>query len=283
MRIWGGLGNQMFQYAAGHALAHRLGVDLWLHPVETRPEHARFALEIFERSLKIWEPSNGSSGLFKPFTRPKKGKKAVSAWRGPVFEQSQFCSTEGFEDIKPGSYVIGYFQSERFFVEQAQSIRDFFDIARITDNALRDHLDAANKPDSVAIHIRRGDYATDPKTRATHGLLQDEYYQRAMKLMERLQNVRAWLIFSDDPNAAAELTSNWPQRTIITGNSAIQDMALMSTCSHHIIANSSFSWWGAWLCSNPDKTIIAPRRWLSETEMQRRYVDGVYPEGWLLI
>ena len=283
MRIWGGLGNQMFQYASGHALAHRLGVSLLLHPTASRPAHARFALEIFERPLKLWEPEQKASGLFAPLSRPPKGKKAVKAWRGPIFEQAQFCLTDGFWDITPGSYVTGYFQSERFFMDQAQSIKEFFDIKRFTEGISEEFLTAANAPGAVSVHIRRGDYATDANIRSIHGLLGNDHYDRAMKLMQRIENINAWLVFSDDPYDAAELTKDWPHRIIVSGNSAIQDMALMSACSHHIIANSSFSWWGAWLGQNPDKAVIAPRRWFADAEMRQTYVDGVYPEGWILV
>jgi hypothetical protein len=284
MRIFGGLGNQMFQYAAGYALARRLGVGLLLHPVGSRPAHARFVLDRFGRPLRLWKPDPAAFGLLDRLRGKTKGKRAIKAWRGPIYKQKHLVSTEGLADIAPATYFIGYFQSEQFFEDYKEEIRAFFDIARFVEGVAPELSAPAQEPGAVSLHIRRGDYAADPQTRAARGLLEEDHYNRARSRIEDLVNVRRWLVFSDDPEAAAALTAGWPGRTIVTGNSAIQDMALMSACSHHIIANSSFSWWGAWLGQKPGQVVIAPRAWFSEAEMQRRDgIENLIPPGWISI
>lgn len=284
MRVHGGLGNQMFQLAAGLATARRLGTGLLVHPVDSaRLAHARFALEAFGRPLRVWRPDPAAAPL-RARLMPRSGKRAERLWRGPVFEPPGFCDATGFGDVAPGTYLKGYFQSESFFASVADEVRDFFALERFLAEADPDLVAAARAPDTASVHVRRGDYASDPATRAVHGLLEADHYARARALAERLAPVRRWLVFTDDAKAAAAITEGWPGRTIVAGPSALADMALMAACAHHVIANSSFSWWGAFLGRNPERVVIAPRKWFSDAEMRRvGYVDGVCPVGWILV
>lgn len=284
MRIWGGLGNQMFQYAAGLALSRRLGCGLVLHAVETRPAHARFALDVFGLDLRLWQPDARDLPLLDRLRGKASGKRAAKAWPGPVFEQQGVCATDGIETVRPGTYLAGFFQSEEFFADQADAVRAAFALDRFAEGIDPALLAAAEGPATASVHIRRGDYAADPQTTATHGLLGAEHYARARALTERLVPVERWLVFSDDADAAAALTEGWPGRIVVTGQTPAADMALMARCAHHVIANSSFSWWAAWLGRNPDRTVIAPRHWFSVPEMKRcGYVDGLCPVGWVLV
>lgn len=284
LRIWGGLGNQMFQYAAGLALSRRLGCGLLLHAVETRPDHARFALDAFGLDLRLWQPDPRALPLLDRLRGRTGGKRAARAWPGPVFEQQGVCATDGIGTVRPGTYLSGFFQSEDFFADHAAAVRAAFALDRFAEGIDPALLAAAAGSATASVHIRRGDYATDPQTTATHGLLGAEHYARARALMERLVPVERWLVFSDDATAAAAVTEGWPGRVMVTGQSALQDMALMARCAHHVIANSSFSWWAAWLGRNPARMVIAPRRWFSVAEMKRcGYVDGLCPVGWILV
>lgn len=284
VRIQGGLGNQMFQYAAGLALARRLDAALLLHPVDSRPEHARFALQAFAPDPPLWTPDPARRSFADRLRGRSGAKKAERLWPGPVFRQPHFCAADGMETIAPGTYVIGYFQSEACFAGAEAAVRAAFALDRFLDGVDPALIAAASAPGAASVHIRRGDYAADPKTRATHGLLADEHYARARALLEELAPVERWLVFSDDPAAAAALTEGWPGRTVVSGATGLQDMALMARCAHHVIANSSFSWWGAWLGRNPARRVVAPRRWFAPAEMRRvGYVDGVCPVGWVLV
>jgi hypothetical protein len=90
-------------------------------------------------------------------------------------------------------------------------------------------------------------------------------------------------VFSDELEAAREVFAEWPDTVFISGNSQEEDLLLMSRCRHHIIANSSYSWWAAWLSPNPDKLVIAPRLWFSRQRMLNTFVLDLFPENWILL
>ncbi|MHC5655567.1 alpha-1,2-fucosyltransferase [Stappia sp. ICDLI1TA098] len=284
MRVWGGLGNQMFQYAAGHAAARRLGVPLLIDPLETEPAHARLALDVFGIAPRIWQPAE-PGGLFGRLSsgRSRRGKKRFRLWKGPRFFQDGMCHADGYFDIAPGTYVAGYFQSEQFFADCAGEVRALFDLERVAPTIAPDLLALAERETSVSVHVRRGDYVANAATTAVHGVLGVEHYDRAAALMARLVPGAEFLVFSDDIAAAAELTAHWPNRRLVEGQTREQDLHLMSRCAHHVIANSSFSWWGAWLGRNPQRQVIAPRQWFARDELRRVYVDELFPRGWILV
>lgn len=283
VRIWGGLGNQMFQYAAGHAAARRLGVPLLIDPVATDVAHAQLGLELFGLAPPRWQPRK--PGLLRRLRQPAatRAKKRHLLWPGPVFQQESLCHADGYFEIGAGTYLSGYFQSEMFFADCAGDIRAMFDLSRLAGTIDPALLALADRPASVSVHVRRGDYASNPATTRVHGVLGGDHYDRALALATRLVPGAEFLVFSDDPAAAAELTAHWPNRTIVAGQSREQDLHLMSRCAHHVIANSSFSWWGAWLGRNPERQVIVPRQWFARDELRRVYVDEMFPRGWLLV
>ena len=133
---------------------------------------------------------------------------------------------------------------------------------------------------SVSLHIRRGDYASNPVTQSFHGTLQMGYYTRAMRhLAERIEDPHLY-VFSDDPEwARGNLQSEYPTEFVIHNDvdRNYEDLRLMSSCKHHIIANSTFSWWAAWLCSNPEKLVFAPRKWFEGSNNDTR---DLIPDTW---
>lgn len=284
MRIWGGLGNQMFQYAAGHALAKRLGVELLVDPLDLDFAHAAFGLDLFGLSPRIWQPDTGSlkARLLGALGRGE-GKKRQKLWPGPSYFQKDFCHGDEVFSLGAGTYLAGYFQSEQFFADCRDEVRSLFSLDHVAATIDPARLALADAPASVSLHVRRGDYAANAKTTATHGLLGAEHYMRAAGLMAKLVPDATWLVFSDDIAAADELTRDLPRRTLIEGQNREQDLHLMSRCAHHVIANSSFSWWGAWLGRNPDRHVIAPRKWFARDELRRVYVDELFPSGWILV
>jgi len=286
LRIWGGLGNQMFQYATGYALAKRLGVNLLIDPISGELEHTKFGLDLFGIEPEYWQPAATSSGArFKQlFGRGKSAaKKRIRQWPGERFIQEHLCHADGFADLGPGTYLSGYFQSDQFFADAAEDLRQLFALENVVPSISPELVNIAQSPQSVSVHIRRGDYANDPKVLATHGVLDESYYGPATELMERLIKDAHWLVFSDDPETADQLTAHVRNRTLVTGHSREQDLCLMSRCSNHVIGNSSFSWWGAWLGHNPSKTVIAPRRWFAKQELRKVYVNELYPQNWILV
>ncbi len=133
--------------------------------------------------------------------------------------------------------------------------------------------------DSVSLHIRRGDYAKDKKTNAYHGLLSLQYYHNAISKMSNIVNKPQFFIFSDDIKWVKEnFKIAFPAIFILNSNDkAYEDLFLMTLCKNHIIANSSFSWWGAWLCTNPSKIVYAPKQWLAVNNHQ---TSDLIPKDW---
>ena len=284
VQVFGGLGNQMFQYAAGYAQSHRLGTHLLVDPVESeRLAHASYGLGAFDLDVGLWSPDPTAGGGWQRLFRRPKAKRRFESWPGAVYRHAGQAYDPAIAAVGPGTYLAGYFQSERFFTDVADDIRAAFSLAhRAADFDQAAIAGLASVP-HVAVHIRRGDYASDPRTTATHGLVGPEYYERARLLMQRLVPGVRFLVFSDDLAAAADLTAHWPDRHLSPGQSREEDLHLMTLCRHHIIANSTFSWWGAWLANAPDKTVIAPRRWFARARMLETFTDDVCPDGWILV
>ena len=189
IRITGGLANQMFQYAAGYAAAKRLGCELLVDCVSTNPDHATYGLDLFGVKAKVWHPTRTHTPLdklklsFK--TNKKSGKKRYKLWSGRHYAQKHPFHADDFDLIRAGTYIQGYFQSEDFFASCSNEIRQIFSL---------DHLQAdidpglrvlATRPQSISVHIRRGDYANNPKTTRMHGLLSSDYYDPALTLMQK--------------------------------------------------------------------------------------------------
>lgn len=177
----------------------------------------------------------------------------------------------------------GYWQSERYFVDAADIIRAEFKprLALEPENAAT--AAAIDGVTAVSVHVRRGDYVTDKVTNAYHGVCSLDYYRAAIaRIAERVASPHLF-VFSDDHAWVQEnLRSNYPT-TYVTANSpdrGYRDMQLMSRCRHHIIANSSFSWWGAWLNPRPDKVVVAPARWFIDKSNDTR---DLLPGEWLRV
>lgn len=275
----------MFQYASGYAAARRLGVRLLLDPVNSnRLDHAQYGLSIFNLDAAIWaeDPKPRAAG-WKTFLRKPKAKKRYEAWPGPLYRQNGQPYDSSFDAIGPGTYLMGYFQSERFFADVADEVRAAFSLSHHAGQLDPLLLEEMKTAPYVAVHIRRGDYASDTKTTAIHGLLGSDHYERARRLMSEIVPDARYLVFSDDMEAASKLTETWPHRRMSPGRNREEDLHLMSCCRHHIIANSTFSWWGAWLAQGKDKKVIAPRRWFGRDIMLKTFTDDIYPEGWILL
>lgn len=267
----GGLGNQMFQYAAGRALSVRLNAPLSLETFwfaymqgETPRRFDLGAYNIEARCL----PGNTFSMFLRQALLPL---RSVFTEMSPVFQPA-------FHSLNAPVFLRGYFQSEKYFIEYADVIRRDFSLKDPLSQKAQGYLrDVGTTPVPIAVHVRRGDYVSDPRTAAFHGACSWEYYDKAMRLMrERLGDVR-FFFFSDEPDW---LAAQQVRGTIVSGLSPHEDMFLMSRCAHQIIANSSFSWWGAWLNRNPDKIVVAPKRWLLNDYYEQLTGDLV-PEGWI--
>jgi hypothetical protein len=180
-------------------------------------------------------------------------------------------------------YLDGYWQSEKYFSSISDVLRK--------ELTLKDEPDAINKElaqviaesDSVSLHIRRGDYASDPETNRIHGTCSLEFYRMAANELMKTVTAPHFFVFSDEPEWARENLEIDGLVTFVSHNAVAkdyEDLRLMSSCKHHIIANSSFSWWGAWLGNYPEKIVFAPKTWF-QTELHD--VKDLIPKTWRVI
>ncbi len=281
-RIIGGLGNQMFQYAMARAVSLRLDVPLKLDIAgfKTYKLHS-YGLNHFNLAGSVADKNEYIVGNSKKLLdRMRAGLNLVK--RLENFQENGLKFDASVFALKDDTYLDGYWQSERYFSDFEQTIRDDFSFMIPADKGNQECLDQINSVHAVSIHIRRGDYVSNPAVNAIHGICDLDYYQRAIQFLRaRIQsNALHFFIFSDDPEWVRENVNFGSATTFVSHNDATrnyEDMRLMSACKHHIIANSSFSWWGAWLNGNPDKIVVAPKQWFRSDTLSS---TDIVPDSW---
>ena len=294
--LFGGLGNQMFQYAAGKALAKRHGVELALDLSGFRVDRLR---SFMLNTLRVPEAASDlpavEAGYFFRARRRQRIERAlgrVGLPKLPSFSdgylEPHFHYDPAFANLGARTQLFGYFQSERYFSPIAEEICGYFQprepLGLIAAEVARE-ISQSVLP--VSVHVRRGDYV-QAATAAVHGVLDEEYYRKALVDIERRLGSRPRLfVFSDDLDAATRVLNFVPQEHVVYVRSDPErpwdDMMLISKCRHHVIANRSFSWWGAWLNRAADKIVVAPRAWFTEKGLQTRDTRDIYPTGWVQI
>lgn len=286
----GGLGNQMFQYACACALALDLDMPLRFKVDGFGAYGAHNGLElerVFRIKLETAESKEFSNlvgwGRQSPAVRRVLGKRAFSWLRG-----TRFLAEPGFdfwpalrERARFGAYLHGYWQSERYFERRAERIRADFRFSECLRGRNVGLAERIRSSASISVHIRRGDYLSNPKALSVHGVCTLEYYRSAIDALLRVCPEACVFAFSDDPQWVSQaLMPHYPDLVLVDHNKGTEsyiDMRLMSMCRHHVVANSSFSWWGAWLNPNPNKMVIAPARWFADG----RSAQDLVPDSWI--
>jgi tellurite resistance-related uncharacterized protein len=283
-RLIGGLGNQMFQYAAGRAVARRLSVPLKIDSSGFANYHLHryslhnFTLEAAEASPQ--ERPSGDATSPQGLIRRRLGPGAPPGLR--VYREQAFTFDPNVLTLGDGTYLDGYWQSERYFADSEPLIRRDFTLRTPPTAENAEWLGRIASTPAVSLHVRRGDYASDPRTNAFHGLCSPEYYARAARFItDRTEGQPEFYVFSDDPTWVREnfrldflthyITHNTKERDY-------EDLRLMSACRHHILANSTFSWWGAWLSPSPKKIVVAPQHWFRDATVDDR---DLIPAAWV--
>jgi hypothetical protein len=290
VKLMGGLGNQMFQYALGRQLATLRQTNLCLDlssyvdlvPGDT-PRH--YEMDIFNIQASLdgsYHPYRGQNST-KPFGKQLGAALAALGGkkRQPLVREHGFPFQSQVLDAPDGSYLIGYWHTEKYFKDIRNQLVKDFSIKKPPNKANRDMAAKIAKVPAVSLHVRRGDYITNANANRFHGLAPMDYYNAAVKLMAEKVKDPHFFVFSDDPKWTQENIKIGKHTTYVTHNDAntgYEDMRLMTGCRHHIIANSSFSWWGAWLNPRADKVVIAPERWFADPDTDTR---DIYAEGWL--
>lgn len=276
-RLFGGAGNQLFQYAAGRALADHLGCDLGIdarYVAGSRDRgdcFAHFSDARFTRNAAL--PPAKSDGWLR-----------YGLWRAlgrsPRFHREGGLGFDpAFFDLPPGTYLHGYWQSEKYFAPIADRLRRDLSFTTTLDapNAgMAAQIAEAGTP--VALHVRRGDYIAA----GAYAACTPDYYRAAARAVaDRLGRDPTCFVFSNDPAwARAHLDLGFPTVVVDLNDEATGhfDLHLQSLCAHNVIANSTFSWWAAWLNSNPGKIVVAPKDWFAGDRLNN---PDICPDSWI--
>lgn len=284
VRLIGGLGNQLFQYAAARALALRHGVLVKLdlsgfesyglrrYELDAYPIAAGIATPDELAAIDARQPTGGLLGRVLARLRPR----LAQHYREPHFHYDPELARQALP-----IFMDGYWQSERYFSDVADVIRQ--------DLTPRDALEPNNaavaadigKANAVSLHVRRGDYVSNSHTNAYHGVCSLDYYHAAVAYIREKVVDPHLFIFSDDHDWTRDNLKFDLPTTYVVANAAdrgFRDMQLMSLCRHHVIANSSFSWWGAWLNPSPAKIVVAPAIWFAASMNDTR---DLVPTSWV--
>ncbi len=283
VNLKGGLGNQMFQYALGRRLAISNEDELALDVSGLERANAvgdiyrPFALSAFRIKARI-ASAEDVRRLKYPYGLFSKGARAV---RMKLLGQTHIGWEPEMLRARGNLFLDGYWQSPRYFTDIREEILADFTLAKPLGKAAEAACSLIAGSASVSIHIRRGDYTT-AKNSAVHGLCSLAYYERAIRIVTERTEAPHWFVFSDD---IAWAKANLPlrERTTYVSGEGITDaeeLTLMSRCAHNIIANSSFSWWGAWLNRNPAKVVVAPTPWFNTRDDHHQ---DLIPDTWITL
>jgi len=286
VRLMGGLGNQMFQYALGRRLALKRNVPLILDLTWFGVQKKRmYELGQFNIQAQIANPFVIEQ--ISPFSHHNLVRGGY-CW---IANNLPFCDGHIFREQKDGNFdpkvfesknlcfLEGYWQSEKYFKPIEDQIRADFTLKRplsLDDQRLVEEM--RNNPNSVSVHVRRGDYVSDLSVIQRHYICTPDYYLETMRWVnQKLGRDVYYYIFSDDPDWCCSGLDYPSQYKIVSTKerSSVQELILMSNCRHAIISNSSFSWWGAWLINDPQKTVVYPKKWFNNLN-----VPDIPPENW---
>lgn len=287
IKIMGGLGNQMFQYSLAKAFMSKgreVKFDLsYFDNIPSTDTHRKLELEKFGIKLEkatqreIDKYINGFNTIYNAFAKrinPKYSK----------------CIMENLYQYIPellewdNKYLVGYWQNEKYFYDIREELIKEFDFSKINlSYKNKEILDEVSKDTScAAIHVRGGDYLNNINASTYGNICTNEYYHKACEYLENKYGINKYYLFTNDLEwVKNSIFLDWKKVKTVNWNTeddGIIDMYLMSRCSHNIIANSSFSWWGAWLNKYSDKVVIAPDKWENNC-----INNSVIPENWLKI
>ncbi|MGB5833991.1 MAG: alpha-1,2-fucosyltransferase [Thiohalocapsa sp.] len=295
-----GLGNQMFQYALGRHLALLRNTELkidtspysaWYMKVFNSYSHDEryYGLDVFSidagfaNHSELWQLRKKHIGYLarKSFLRSRQ-KEKTSGKPTIFFDKTPFRFNPEVFSCGKDAIFTGFWQNEKYFEDIDDVLRDDFRFRQEPDSNNHRWLDRIRTENSISVHVRRGDYEKVAGIRRTFGLCAVDYYHNSLSCIgQRVTNPVVY-VFSDDPDwAESNIEMEFPaifMRHNKNGKDH-EDLRLMSNCKHNIIANSTFSWWAAWLNENEKKIVIAPRKWTNEFD----YSNAIIPSRWITI
>lgn len=291
-RLEGGLGNQLFQYALGRNVAVQHNQPLSLDISRYHDTVVTATTRAYRLHHFAVEATPATDADLKPFTdtaltaRLKRRLGAVIGWAGgytTIHEKRNFTYDPHLFDQQGHLRLLGFWQHSAYLRPVEAQLRHELVVTTAPDERNRAALaEIAAAPAATALHIRRGDYVSDLEAAASRGMLLPDYYQRAAADLLSQHPDAHFFVFSDDPVWAAQnLHLPAPTRYFDHNDPdhEYEDLRLMQRCQHHIIANSTFSWWGAWLAATPSQRVYAPATWFARGVMTRDWS----PPGWFLL
>lgn len=280
VKIKCGLGNQMYQYALGRRLSHdspaELKVDLsWFTNIKKGDIPRELEIDRFNVSLveaTNYEIRSAFPGLIE---------RCIERIRGRLNRNHFYRFYPSILKTRPRKYLDGYFQSYKYFEPIRDILLNEFTLKNGYSDLVREAIAQIQQADqSVAVHIRRGDYAT--VRLGYNGLCNTQYYEKGLEIIaQKFPNIKVF-VFSDDIEWAKDNLKFKYETVFVSrpGFHSAEELYLMSLCRHQIIANSTFSWWSAWLNKNPEKIVVAPSRWLMAADIS---TSDLLPENWIKI
>jgi len=286
-QLQGGLGNQLFQYATGRALAFQKQATLLL-------DHSWYTQtydDVTPRELLLSElNTKGSLISFQPkIRRPKRIQRiAQTFWpinpfifveQAPYRFDPHLNKSPAFK--QQNLYLMGYWQSYKYFESIKAILQSEISPKKAIDTHYQSYLQKIQSTTSAMVHVRRGDYVNLASAAKVHGFIGLDYYLEGMKLLLGKNPETHFFVFSDDIDWAKE-NLPYPERTtfvqsINSSDAVIQELELMTHCQNHLIANSSLSWWAAWLSKNPNGVILCPKKWMNDTSLD---LNDLLPPSW---
>jgi Glycosyl transferase family 11 len=268
---FGRSGNQMFQFAATVGIARKASQGFAFPQENTEIPSVEDFKDGVRREVYFDLPK-----YFPNVKRTLASLEEIETIH--VAQEPGFHFCKDFFTIPDQTNLQGYFQTEKYFEHCSDLIREFFEFNSETKKKAQNNFPSfPNDVEFVSIHLRRGDYIG---LQQFHPIMDADYYFDAMT--QFMDGNYCFLIFSDDIEYAKELFGDQDNIVYMQGNDPDVDMCAMSMCHHNVIANSSFSWWGAWLNNNPNKKVIAPKRWFGPAYKGVHDTKDLYPESWII-
>ncbi len=288
VKIWGGLGNQMFQYAFGRALALRNGTEFkmdidFYRTVDPEKGHVFRTYDLDILNVKeVFATQKESSRLSRRFQNEflEKVANKIVGHKKSYIREPHFHFSSIVYNAPDNRYFSGYWQTERYFKEIEPLIRSEFTFKEAMGAKQQELLEKIKNSNSVCVNVRRGDFLTN----ANLGFQGADYFQRAQPIVQERVKDPTYFVFSDEVDwCEANLRFDGPVNFVshdFAGRKFQDYLRLMAGCKHYIIPNSSFAWWAVWFNQSNDKLVIAPKVWFRDTSLNTK---DLLPADWIRV
>lgn len=260
VRVQGGLGNQLFQYAL-YRNFEELGQEVRVDVTAYQDGREKRRLELDKLGLKVKRADRKElhSYYAENLVWPDKILRYILG-RKKYIKEKGYDFNDNILKLRDG-YLNGYWQSEKYFEAVGNKIKDSITFQNVNTDALVRHEQQMERHNSVSVHVRLGDYLE--RSKMYGNICTQEYYKKAFAYMMEHVDSPVFYVFSDEPEKVEGILKGYDYCMVKenVGSASYKDMYLMSRCKHHIIANSTFSWWGAWLGKKTNQIVLTPSKW----------------------